>query len=56
MATPQVNKVSKLTGHRDCVYALEQGDLPKRIFSGAGDGMVVAWELDKPEEGERIAQ
>ncbi len=56
MATPQVNKVLKLTGHRDCVYALEQGDLPKRFFSGAGDGMVVAWEQDKPEEGERIAQ
>jgi WD40 repeat protein len=54
--TPQVHKLHTLTGHRDCVYTLEQGGEPFRFFSGAGDGMVVAWDLNRPEEGERIAQ
>lgn len=51
-----VNKLHTLTGHRDCVYTLEGGNESSRFFSGAGDGMVVAWDLNKPEEGERIAQ
>ncbi len=51
-----VNKLHTLTGHRDCVYTLEGGKEPSRFFSGAGDGMVVAWDLNTPEEGERIAQ
>jgi WD40 repeat protein len=56
MVSPQVHKLHTLTGHRDCVYTLEQGNEPAQFFSGAGDGMVVAWDLNKPEEGERIAQ
>ncbi|MFM9841245.1 MAG: WD40 repeat domain-containing protein [Cyclobacteriaceae bacterium] len=56
MPTPQVHKLHTLYGHRDCVYTLQGGNEPSCFFSGAGDGMVVAWDLNKPEEGERIAQ
>lgn len=54
--TPKVDRLHTLTGHRDCVYALEQGNEPSQFFSGTGDGMVVAWDQNKPDEGERIAQ
>lgn len=56
MAGVQVQKINTLTGHRDCVYALQQGPLPNLIFSGAGDGMVVLWDLNHPEEGQLIAR
>jgi WD40 repeat protein len=56
MSTIQVKKIHSLTGHQDCVYTLEQSELPGQFFSGGGDGMVVRWDLDKPEEGELIAK
>jgi WD40 repeat protein len=52
----QVKRLHTLAGHRDCVYTLEQSSIPSRFFSGAGDGMVVLWDLSKPEEGELIAK
>ncbi len=52
----QVHKIATLTGHRDCVYTLEKSGTEAVFFSGAGDGMVVAWDLTKPENGELIAK
>ena len=52
----QVQKLHTLTGHRDCVYALQQGEQPHHFFSGAGDGMIVLWDLQHPAEGELIAK
>ncbi|MEK6783566.1 MAG: WD40 repeat domain-containing protein [Bacteroidota bacterium] len=52
----QVQKIRTLTGHRDCIYTLQQGELPHQFFSGAGDGMIVLWDLENPEEGELIAK
>jgi FOG: WD40 repeat len=52
----QVNRIHSLTGHRDCVYTLEPAGADHLFFSGAGDGMVVAWNLEHPEEGELIAK
>jgi len=56
MTTLQVIKLHTLTGHKDCVYALQSGNEPNLIFSAAGDGMVVGWDLEKPDEGELIAK
>ncbi len=56
MSATQVTKVQTLIGHRDCVYAVTAGAEPQAIFSAAGDGMVVSWYLEKPEEGELIAK
>ncbi|WP_299825174.1 WD40 repeat domain-containing protein [uncultured Pontibacter sp.] len=52
----QVQKVATLTGHRDCIYTLERSGSDNIIYSGAGDGMVVAWDLTQPENGELIAK
>lgn len=52
----QVNKLHTFKGHNDCVYTLEKSDNDYQFFSGAGDGMVVKWDLQKPDEGELIAK
>ena len=56
MTKVEVKRVHTITGHRDSVYTLRQADKPNLFFSGSGDGMVVLWDLEKPEEGELIAK
>lgn len=52
----QVNKLHTLTGHNDCIYALAEAPDPRYFFTGAGDGMVVAWDLDNPTDGRLVAK
>lgn len=52
----QVNKLHTLTGHNDCIYALTEGSDPRFFYTGAGDGMVVEWDLDLPKDGKLIAK
>lgn len=52
----QVNKTGTFTGHRDCVYVLEKAPQPHQFFSAAGDGLVVCWDLQNPDQGELLAQ
>lgn len=57
MAIPiQVTKLATLTGHRDCVYTVERAGNPAVFYSAGGDGFIVAWNLNNPENGEVIAQ
>src|SRR6186713_3058643 len=56
VANIEVVKQHTLTGHRDCVYTLTGSGVAQRFFSGAGDGMVVMWDLNNPETGELIAK
>jgi WD40 repeat protein len=57
MASPiQVTKKATLTGHRDCVYTLERSGDTNKFFSAGGDGLVVAWNLETPDNGELLAQ
>jgi WD40 repeat protein len=56
MSKVQVHKVQTLAGHRDCVYALDGGPTENQIFSAAGDGMIVGWDLLEPENGTLIAK
>ncbi|MGM0944307.1 MAG: WD40 repeat domain-containing protein [Bacteroidota bacterium] len=51
-----VNKSRTLTGHNDCIYALVEGSDPRFFYTGSGDGMVVEWDLDDPEDGKLIAK
>jgi WD40 repeat protein len=51
-----VSRLHTFTGHRDCIYTLASGAAPGVIFSGSGDGMVVAWHLDRPDEGKLLAR
>jgi WD40 repeat protein len=56
MSNIQIQKLHTLKGHRDCVYTLQSSDKPSIFFSGAGDGMIVKWDMELTDEGERIAQ
>ncbi len=56
MTKVEVNKLHSLKGHSDCIYTLEPGALPEQFFSGAGDGMVVLWNMKSPENGKLIAR
>ncbi|SFC98435.1 WD domain-containing protein, G-beta repeat-containing protein [Flexibacter flexilis DSM 6793] len=51
-----VQKKAQYTGHRDCVYALEQGANEHTFFSSGGDGFLVGWDLRKPDTGQLMAQ
>ncbi|HEU5291598.1 MAG TPA: WD40 repeat domain-containing protein [Cyclobacteriaceae bacterium] len=52
----QVTKVQSYSGHRDCVYTLQPSKDTNHFFSGAGDGMIVKWNYQNPEQGELIAK
>jgi WD40 repeat protein len=56
MSTVQVKKLHTLTGHRDCVYTLQASSSVDGFFSASGDGMVVRWSLQDPENGEVVAK
>ncbi len=49
-------KIAQLTGHRASVFTVEAGPESQTILSGAGDGWIVQWSLDDPEEGKLIAR
>ncbi len=52
----EIQKKGTITGHRDSVYTIIPGPTPDVFFSGAGDGMVVQWDLNSPENGQLIAK
>jgi len=52
----KVEKIHTLTGHSDCVYALQPGREPNLFFSGGGDGVVALWDLTNPDVGQQIAR
>jgi WD-40 repeat-containing protein len=56
MSGVKVTKCYTLTGHRDAVYTLQPSGASNLFFSGAGDGMVVLWNLEDPEIGQLIAK
>jgi len=49
-------KVFKFQGHRDCIYQLEPAGDGKSFFSAGGDGMIVCWHLDHPDQGSLVAK
>ncbi|MCU0430916.1 MAG: WD40 repeat domain-containing protein [Cytophagaceae bacterium] len=51
-----VEKIGTLTGHRDCIYALEHDTDPRYFFSAGGDGMVVRWDIKNPADGWMLAK
>ncbi len=52
----QVQKINTLSGHKDCVYALEHSPNEEEFFSAGGDGIVARWNLANPEIGDLIAK
>ncbi|GAB4025714.1 WD40 repeat domain-containing protein [Spirosoma koreense] len=51
-----VEKIDTFGGHRDCVYSLEGGLETNQFFSSGADGLVVRWQLDRPDRGTLIAK
>lgn len=51
-----VTKKFQFSGHRDGVYRIESGPEPQLFFSAAGDGMIVLWDLTKPDQGQLIGR
>jgi len=55
MSKIQVTKLHTLSGHKDSVYTIE-GVADSQFVSGAGDGMIVLWDLEQPEDGQLVAK
>ncbi len=51
----QVQKIDGFSGHRDCVYTTV-GSETSQFFSAGGDGMVILWDLARPDLGEVVAR
>ncbi len=56
MSTLPVSVQNKavFTGHRDCIYSLSNSLTENLFYSAAGDGMIVRWDINNPENGELI--
>lgn len=55
MGVVDVSRYKTLTGHKDCIYTITISPEKNKFFSGAGDGMVVSWEITGPEDGQLVA-
>jgi WD40 repeat protein len=51
-----VQRVDTFSGHRGSVYTLAAADSPESFFSAGGDGLIVQWNLNKPDWGQVVAQ
>jgi WD40 repeat protein len=51
----QTKKIHTCTGHRAAIYALARGRDARHFLTAGGDGWVVEWDLDDPEQGKLIA-
>lgn len=52
----KVTKLAQLTGHNAAIFALVQGAGEQRVFTGAGDGWIVEWDLAAPDMGKLVAK
>lgn len=53
--TMHIKKLHACTGHRAALYALAPGRDDRHFLSAGGDGWVVNWSLDDPENGQLVA-
>lgn len=52
----QVQKLHTFIGHKDCVYCLGNSSYKNHFLSAAGDGMLVLWDINNPDNGELIVK
>jgi WD40 repeat protein len=55
MSNITITKGQQFLGHRDSVYTLQPGARDELFYSAGGDGMVVRWNFEHPDQGEVIA-
>lgn len=51
-----VSKIAEFKGHVGNIYGLYCSPISKKVFTGATDGYVVEWDLQKPDEGRLICR
>ncbi|MEX0966564.1 MAG: WD40 repeat domain-containing protein [Bacteroidia bacterium] len=51
-----VSKTGELAGHRDSIYCLAPGPDTDSFYSGAGDGLIVKWNLAEGHNGKVVAE
>ncbi len=51
-----VRKIDTFSGHRDCVYTLISDANGHQFYSAGGDGLIVRWDVTKPDLGELVAR
>lgn len=51
-----VTKLDTFAGHRDAVYALIPAEEKGCFYSAGADGLVVRWDLSKPDLGKLVAR
>jgi WD40 repeat protein len=51
-----INSVAVYSGHRDCIYAMCAGFRADTFITSGADGLIVEWDLHKPDEGRLLAQ
>ena len=56
MSAIEVTKIATYTGHKDCIYTIVEGIAPNQFYTGDGNGMVVTWDLQNPNQGAVFAQ
>lgn len=47
----KIEKLQTFTGHKSSVYGLSKGENSDVFYSVAGDGYVVRWDFNNPEQG-----
>ncbi len=52
----EIQKIHTYTGHKDAVYTIEAGGEDQTFYSAGGDGLVIEWNLNNPENGRLIAK
>jgi len=51
-----IKKLTGFSGHTDCVYTLAPSSEQNCFYSSGGDGQVVYWDINQPEQGKVIAK
>lgn len=52
----EAKKAFELTGHRSAIYGITRGEKPSLLYSAGGDGWVVCWDLEHPDQGKVVAR
>lgn len=52
----QIEKTDTYSGHLDCIYALCPALNESEFYTAGGDGMVVKWDLNIPDQGKLITK
>ncbi|MEM7101829.1 MAG: hypothetical protein AAF502_01785 [Bacteroidota bacterium] len=54
--TIQIQKSLEFTGHKGAIYSVTKADKAGSFFTGGGEGQIVKWSLDNPDQGQVVAQ